>query len=127
MDVRAETCRRMGIGTVAVFSEADADAKHTRWADEAYCVGGPNPQESYLDIQAVLDAIAASGAEAVHPGYGFLSENVRYLVAMPPLYALVSRIAFSQQTRSSLNRHSSPRLSPTLGSPSSGPTRRRSR
>ena len=66
----------MGIGTVAVFSEADADAKHTRWADEAYCVGGPNPQESYLDIQAVLDAIAASGAEAVHPGYGFLSENV---------------------------------------------------
>ena len=66
----------MGIGTVAVFSEADADAKHVRVADEAYCVGGPLPQESYLDIQAVLDAIAASGASAVHPGYGFLSENV---------------------------------------------------
>src|SRR5690606_24689145 len=69
------TARRMGIATVAVYSEADAAAQHVRLADEAWPVGGPRPQESYLRGDAVIEAALASGAQAVHPGYGFLSEN----------------------------------------------------
>jgi 3-methylcrotonyl-CoA carboxylase alpha subunit len=69
------TARRMGIGTVAVYSEADAKALHVALADEARLIGPPPARESYLNIAAILDAAQQSGAEAVHPGYGFLSEN----------------------------------------------------
>lgn len=72
------TCRRMGITTVAVFSDADRQALHVELADEAMYIGGSNPADSYLNLQAILDAVERSGADAVHPGYGFLAENSRF-------------------------------------------------
>lgn len=71
-------CKEMGVQTVAVHSTADADALHIRLADEAFCIGGPRPQESYLNEDAILTVAAASGATAIHPGYGFLSENAGF-------------------------------------------------
>ncbi len=69
------TCQRMGIATVAVYSEADAGAMHTRMADQSVCIGGAAAKDSYLSVDAVLDACHSTGAQAIHPGYGFLSEN----------------------------------------------------
>src|SRR5579871_2077333 len=75
------TCRELGIRTVAVFSEADRSALHVRTAEQAYCVGPPPSRESYLAIDRVLEAAKKSGADAVHPGYGFLSENPAFVRA----------------------------------------------
>ncbi|HEY1724828.1 MAG TPA: acetyl-CoA carboxylase biotin carboxylase subunit [Steroidobacteraceae bacterium] len=72
------SCRRLGIATVAIYSQADALARHVRLADEAVCVGPAAARDSYLRIDAVLDAARARGAEAIHPGYGFLSENPQF-------------------------------------------------
>ena len=69
------TCKRLGIATVAVYSDADEGAPHTLDADEAIRIGPAAAKESYLDVDAILGAIAKSGAKAVHPGYGFLSEK----------------------------------------------------
>ncbi len=69
------TCKEMGIKTVAVYSGVDALARHVRYADEAFCIGGPASSESYLRMDRILDVCKQTGAEAVHPGYGFLSEN----------------------------------------------------
>ena len=71
-------CREMGIRTVAVHSTADADAMHVRLADESVCIGPPPSRESYLNIPAILSAAAITGAEAIHPGIGFLSENQKF-------------------------------------------------
>src|SRR5579884_1263051 len=76
------TARRLGIATVAVYSEADAEALHVRMADEAVPIGPPPSAESYLKIDRILDACRRSGAEAVHPGYGFLSENTEFAAAL---------------------------------------------
>ncbi len=71
-------CREMGIATVAVHSTADADAMHVRLADESVCIGPPSPRESYLNIPAILSAATIAGVDAIHPGYGFLSENAEF-------------------------------------------------
>ncbi|MEQ8612283.1 MAG: biotin carboxylase N-terminal domain-containing protein, partial [Parvibaculum sp.] len=76
------TLRRMGVASVAVHSEADRFAPHVRLADEAVCVGPAPVAESYLDIDAILAAVRETGAEAVHPGYGFLSENPEFAAAL---------------------------------------------
>ena len=68
-------CREMGIETVAVHSTADADAMHVRLADESVCIGPPPGRQSYLNIPAILSAAQITGAEAIHPGVGFLAEN----------------------------------------------------
>src|SRR3954470_4951327 len=70
--------KELGIATVAVHSTADADAMHVRLADESVCIGPPPARESYLNIPALLTACEITGADAVHPGYGFLSENARF-------------------------------------------------
>ena len=76
------TCKRLGIRTVAVYSDADAEAPHVREADEAVRIGPPPSAESYLNVEAIVAACRSTGAEAVHPGYGFLSENARFAEAL---------------------------------------------
>ncbi len=71
-------CREMGIQTVAVHSTADSDAMHVRLADESVCIGPPSPRESYLNIPAILTAAAITGADAIHPGIGFMAENATF-------------------------------------------------
>ena len=72
-------CRELGIQTVAVYSEADRDALHTQLADEAVCIGPAQASESYLNMERILSATIATKAEAIHPGFGFLSENSKFV------------------------------------------------
>jgi len=71
-------CREMGIKTVAVHSEADAEAKYVRLADESVCIGPPSSTDSYLNVPAIISAAEVTDAQAIHPGYGFLSENADF-------------------------------------------------
>ena len=71
-------CREMGIKTVAIHSEADADAKYVMLADESVCIGPPPSRDSYLNIPAIISAAEVTDAQAIHPGYGFLSENADF-------------------------------------------------
>ena len=77
-----KTARRLGIETVAVYSEADKDALHVEMADAAVLIGPPPAAQSYLNIEKIVDACRATGAEAVHPGYGFLSEREAFPQAL---------------------------------------------
>ena len=71
-------CREMGIETVAVYSTADKDALHVQLADEAVCIGGAASKDSYLNMENIISATVITGADAIHPGFGFLSENARF-------------------------------------------------
>jgi acetyl-CoA carboxylase biotin carboxylase subunit len=71
-------CKEMGIKTVAVYSDADKDSLHVKIADEAYCIGPATPSQSYLNIPSIISVAEVSGADAIHPGYGFLAENVKF-------------------------------------------------
>src|SRR4051812_10365067 len=72
------TCREMGIKTVAVYSTADRDSLHVKFADEAVCIGKPQSSDSYLNIPHIMAAVEITNADAVHPGYGFLAENAKF-------------------------------------------------
>src|SRR6266550_3258906 len=72
------TAREMGIKTVSVYSTADRDSLHVRFADEAVCIGPPQSKESYLNMPVIMAAAEITGADAIHPGYGFLSENEKF-------------------------------------------------
>src|ERR1700730_10408830 len=72
------TCKEMGIKTVAVYSTADRDSLHVRFADEAVCIGPPASRDSYLNIPNIISAAELTNADAIHPGYGFLSENAKF-------------------------------------------------
>src|SRR5687767_11069455 len=76
-----KTARRMGVRTVAVYSEADSGARHVAMADEAHLIGPAPARDSYLKADAIIDAAKKSGAEGIHPGYGFLSENAAFAEA----------------------------------------------
>ena len=71
-------CKEWGIGTVAVHSDVDSESMHVRLADESVCIGSHQPQNSYLNISSIMSAVDLTGAEAIHPGYGFLSENAKF-------------------------------------------------
>jgi propionyl-CoA carboxylase alpha chain len=73
-----KSCKKMGVKTVAVYSDADAHSMFVKEADEAYRIGAPPTNESYLKMDTILEVIKATGSQAVHPGYGFLSENSRF-------------------------------------------------
>ena len=72
-------CKEMGISTVAVHSTADSFAMHVRLADESVCIGPPSAKDSYLNVPAIVSAATVTGADAIHPGYGFLSENAGFV------------------------------------------------
>ena len=93
------TARKLGIRTIAVFSDADAGAQHVRLADEAHHIGGPRPQDSYLRGDAILDVAKKTGAQAIHPGYGFLSENADFADAV-----LAAGIAFVGPSGASMRK-----------------------
>src|SRR5579872_4689951 len=71
-------CKELGIPTVAVYSEADWYSLHVRFADEAICIGPAKSSESYMNVAAIISAAEITGAEAIHPGYGFLAENAKF-------------------------------------------------
>ena len=71
-------CKEMNIKTVAVYSETDKDALHTKLADEAVCIGPASPNKSYLNIKSIIEAACITGADSIHPGFGFLSENAQF-------------------------------------------------
>lgn len=71
-------CKEMGISTVAIYSTIDKNALHTQLADEAVCIGPPKASDSYLNIRNILQAASSTGCDAIHPGFGFLSENAKF-------------------------------------------------
>lgn len=105
-------CREMGIATVAVYSQADKDALHVSLADESYCIGGGSVADSYLNITAILTVAMASGAQAIHPGYGLLSENAKFvslceqcnIAFIGPSSEMINRMGDKDQARRTMRQ-----------------------
>ena len=103
-------CREMGIETVAVYSEADKEALHTKLADEAICIGPAASSESYLDMERIISATIVSGADDIHPGFGFLSENSRFaelceqcnITFIGPDSGTIARLGNKQEARNTM-------------------------
>lgn len=103
-------CKEMGIATVAVFSEADRNALHVSLADESVCIGGPKVQDSYLNMMSILSAAIGTGAQAIHPGYGLLSENPRFvqlceacnITFIGPDARMISQLGDKEQARATM-------------------------
>ncbi len=103
-------CREMGIETVAVYSEADKEALHTKLADEAICIGPAASSESYLDMERIISATIVSGADAIHPGFGFLSENSKFaelceqcnITFIGPDSRTIARLGNKQEARNTM-------------------------
>ena len=103
-------CKEMGISTVAVYSQADKEALHVNLADESYCVGPAPAKDSYLNMAAILTAAIASGAQAIHPGYGLLSENAKFaklceqckLVFIGPTSEVISKMGDKNEARKTM-------------------------
>jgi len=112
------TLKRLGVGSVAVYSEIDAGSLHAQDADEAVCIGGARPAESYLDAAKLLEAARATGAQAIHPGYGFLSENAEFVEAcvaagvvfVGPTAAQIRDFGLKHTARALARRHGVPVL-----------------
>ena len=103
-------CKEMGISTVAVYSEADREALHVSLADESICIGPAQAKDSYLNMTAILSAAIVTGAEAIHPGYGLLSENPKFaamcaechIVFIGPDAAILSLMGDKDQARKTM-------------------------
>ncbi len=103
-------CREMGIETVAVYSEADKEALHTQLADEAYCIGGAPSADSYLNMEQIISATIVSGADAIHPGFGFLSENSKFaelcdkcnIIFIGPSAEVIRKLGDKSQARNTM-------------------------
>ncbi|NDC88946.1 MAG: acetyl-CoA carboxylase biotin carboxylase subunit, partial [Bacteroidetes bacterium] len=102
-------CRELGLKTVAVYSTADRDSLHVRFADEAVCIGPPAPRDSYLRIDRIISAAEVTGADAIHPGYGFLSEkedfaricgehNITFIGPTPEVIAKMGHKSVAKET-----------------------------
>src|ERR1700710_2604526 len=111
-------CKEMGIRTVAVFSEPDRHSLHVKFADEAICIGPPKSSMSYLDIPSVISAAEITNADAVHPGYGFLSENADFaevcetsgLTFIGPTPEVIRRMGLKQEARTAMDEAGVPIL-----------------
>ena len=105
-------CREMGIASVAVYSEADRDALHTKLADEAICIGPAAAKDSYLSMEQLISATITSGADAIHPGFGFLSENSRFanlcqqcgITFVGPDADIIARLCNKQEAKNTMSR-----------------------
>ena len=114
-------CREMGIRTVAVYSEADRDALHTQLADEAICIGRAPSSDSYLNMERILSATIATGAQAIHPGFGFLSENSRFVemcekchvAFIGPCAEVISRMGNKSEAKNTMRKAGVPVIAGT--------------
>src|SRR6201989_1903 len=109
-------CKEMGVKTVAVYSEADRNSLHVRFADEAICIGPPRPGDSYLNVPAVISAAEIANVDAIHPGYGLLSENanfaevcrvsnIKFIGPPPEVTRMMGEKSTARQTMKKANVH----------------------
>ena len=107
-----QACRDLGIISVAVYSEADREALHAQIADEAVCIGPARAAESYLNMEQIISATIVSGADAIHPGFGFLSENTKFaelcekcnIIFIGPDSKVISRLGNKSEARNTMSR-----------------------
>ena len=120
-------CNEMGIRTVAVYSEADAQALHVNLADESYCIGPALLKDSYLNMTAIIDVAIATGCQAIHPGYGLLSENPRFaelcekcnIKFIGPHYSVIARMGDKDEARRTMKAAGVPVVPAWTRSPTS--------